>query len=47
MVETTIKGFGNSVYLSTFGHRIVDRDLQPMCYAEHFGKDMAIALDEA
>lgn len=47
VVETTMKGFANSVYLTTFGHRIVDRDLNPVCYAEHFGKDMAISLEEA
>ena len=45
MVETTMKGFGNSVYLSTFGHRIVDRDFKAMVKAEHFAKDMGLALD--
>lgn len=44
IVQTTMKGFANSVYLTTFGHKIVDNDMNPVVYAEYFGKDMAFPL---
>src|SRR4051812_22520166 len=40
-------GAAASWQLNTLGPRIIDRNFEPGFYAEHFVKDMGIALDEA
>jgi 3-hydroxyisobutyrate dehydrogenase len=40
-------GAAASWQLNTLGPRMIDRNFEPGFYAEHFIKDMAIALDEA
>jgi 3-hydroxyisobutyrate dehydrogenase len=40
-------GAAASWQLNTLGPRIIDRNFEPGFFAEHFIKDMAIALDEA
>jgi 3-hydroxyisobutyrate dehydrogenase len=40
-------GAAASWQLNTLGPKIIDRNFEPGFYAEHFVKDMGIALDEA
>jgi 3-hydroxyisobutyrate dehydrogenase len=40
-------GAAASWQLNTLGPRMIDRNFEPGFYAEHFIKDMTIALDEA
>ncbi|MFL5327889.1 MAG: NAD(P)-dependent oxidoreductase [Gemmataceae bacterium] len=47
VLESVGGGAAASWQLNTLGPRIIDRNFEPGFFAEHFIKDMAIAIDEA